>query len=189
MSSLFSPEGQATRAVLSVGHSTRTLDEFVRLLRRYGVACLVDVRNTPQSRRMPHFAKRALEETLPAAGISYEHLQDLGGWRRPQPGSPNSGWRSKAFQGYADHMATPAFESALGRLADIASERRTAMMCAEALWWRCHRMLISDALTVRGWRVQHIGAAARTEDHRLTPFARVQGKRLTYPPAQEALSR
>jgi uncharacterized protein (DUF488 family) len=176
------------REVFTLGHSTRAFDELERLLHDYGIACLIDVRNTPKSRRMPHFAKESLERSLPPLGIDYVHLKALGGWRRPLPGSPNGGWRSRAFQGYADHMETAEFRSALEQVMDLASGRRAAIMCAEALWWRCHRMLISDALTVRGWRVRHIGAGPAAQDHRLTPFAVVDGERLVYPPRQPALS-
>jgi uncharacterized protein (DUF488 family) len=159
----------------------------VKLLRNYEIGHLIDVRTAPRSRRLPHFGKEGLERSLPAAGIEYLHLKQLGGWRRPLADSPNGGWRSKSFQGYADHMATPEFETALGRVAEIAAARRAAVMCAETLWWRCHRMLISDALTARGWRVRHIGSSARAEDHRLTSFAVADAGRLTYPPAQASL--
>jgi uncharacterized protein (DUF488 family) len=173
--------------IFTVGHSTRSLEELVALLRRYDIACLVDVRNTPKCRRMPHFAQEALERALPERGIAYVHLKQLGGWRRPVAGSPNGGWRSKAFQGYADHMATSEFEAALARVTETAMRTPVALMCAEAVWWRCHRMLISDVLSARGWRVRHVGAGVAAEQHRLTPFALVDGRRVTYPPVQGTL--
>lgn len=176
-----------SREIFTLGHSTRSLAELVRLLRRYEIATVVDVRVAPGSRRMPHFSKDALAESLPAEGVGYAHLKELGGWRRPVRGSPNNGWRSKAFQGYADHMATEEFQAALRHLEELAAERPSALMCAEALWWRCHRMLISDALLVRGWRVLHVGIGKSAEAHRLTPFAVVEGTSITYPAPQGAL--
>jgi uncharacterized protein (DUF488 family) len=136
---------------------------------------------------MPHFAKEALERSLPAERIDYLHLGELGGRRKPRPGSPNLGWRSAGFRGYADHMATSEFHHALDRLTAVARERRSAVMCAEALWWRCHRRLLSDALVVRGWTVRHIGSGGELDDHALTPFAVVAGDRITYPADQTSL--
>jgi uncharacterized protein (DUF488 family) len=188
MSSLPEPHSTATHEIFTVGHSTRSFGEFLGLLQSYEIRCLVDVRKTPKSRRMPHFRKESLEQALPSERIDYLHLEELGGWRRPVPGSPNAGWRSKAFQGYADHMRSPEFESALSRAMDIALHERSAIMCAESLWWRCHRMLISDLLTVRGWSVLHVGSGRDPEPHRLTPFAVVEGDQLVYPPAQPTLS-
>jgi uncharacterized protein (DUF488 family) len=176
------------KEIFTVGHSTRGFEEFVELLQSYEIRRLIDVRTAPKSRRMPHFNTDSLAETLPAAGVGYFHEPELGGWRRPVPHSPNTGWRSKGFQGYADHMETLEFETALERVERFAAEQRAALMCAEALWWRCHRRLIADALVVRGWRVCHIGAAAEPEGHRLTPFAVVKGERITYPAQQTSLS-
>jgi uncharacterized protein (DUF488 family) len=136
---------------------------------------------------MPHFAREALERSLPQHGLRYLHLRALGGWRKPVAGSPNGGWRSRSFQGYADHMASTEFREGLLAVTEQAARDPTALMCAEALWWRCHRMLISDALTVVGWQVLHIGAGPTPEPHRLTPFATVEAGELTYPPAQAAL--
>lgn len=175
-------------SIFTVGHSTRSFDEFLGLLRHNGMACLVDVRTAPTSRRLPHFSKEALERSLSEQEIAYLHMKELGGWRRPRRNSPNPGWRVRGFQGYADHMQTDEFEAALERLESAAAERRTTLMCAEALWWRCHRQLISDALVVRGWRVRHIGAGRASDDHQLTSFAVVEGDRITYPPAQETLA-
>jgi uncharacterized protein (DUF488 family) len=159
----------------------------VALLRRHAIELLADVRTVPRSRRMPWFAREELSESLPAAGIAYEHLGELGGFRRPRPDSPNRGWRVDTFRGYADAMDSAQWRATLGRLTAIAAERHTAVMCAEAQWTRCHRRLIADALVVRGWQVCHIAASGRTEPHALTPFAVVAGDRLTYPPEQTSL--
>ena len=173
--------------VFTVGHSTHELGRFVSLLAAHGIERLVDVRKMPASRRMPHFSADALSRTLPEAGIAYEHVGELGGFRRPVPGSPNGGWRVPAFQGYADYMQTPEFEAALGRAAGWARESPTAIMCAEAQWTRCHRRLVSDALLVRGFDVRHIRSDGRLEEHPLTPFAVVDGERIEYPPEQAQL--
>ena len=167
--------------ILTVGHSTHALDGLVALLRRHGVEALADVRRAPRSRRVPHFDADRLRRDLPAAGISYVHLGELGGRRSSGPRSPNDGWRVAAFRGYADHMATPEFDAGLRRLEALADEHCAAVMCAEALWWRCHRRLVADALVARGCRVRHIGPDGRLTEHELTPFARVDGDRLTYP--------
>jgi uncharacterized protein (DUF488 family) len=173
--------------IFTVGHSTHTLEVLVALLRRHEIECLVDVRSVPRSRRMPHFSKEELERSLPEHGIEYRHAPELGGFRRPLPDSANTGWRVGGFRGYADYMETEGFGAALRRLETIASECRAAIMCAEGLWWRCHRRLISDALLARGWRVRHIEPGGELEDHRLTKFARVEGGRLAYPAAQGSL--
>ena len=167
--------------ILTVGHSTHALDGLVALLRRHRVEALADVRRTPRSRRVPHFDADRLRHELPAAGIAYVHLAELGGRRSSAPGSPNGGWRVGAFRAYADHMATPEFAAGLRRLEALAGERLAAVMCAEALWWRCHRRLVADALVARGWRLRHIGPDGRLAEHELTSFARVDGERLTYP--------
>jgi uncharacterized protein (DUF488 family) len=173
--------------IFTVGHSTHSFEELVGLLRGARVERLIDVRTVPRSRRMPHFAREQLERSLPEQGLEYVHEPDLGGFRRPRKDSPNGGWRVAGFQGYADHMQSEEFESALARLEARAGERPTAIMCAEGLWWQCHRRLISDALTVKGWRVRHIGPDGALEDHRLTEFAHVEGDRITYPPPQVSL--
>ena len=140
------------------------------------------MRTVPASRRMPHFAKSALERSLPEHGIAYLHMPELGGLRKPQPDSINFGWRNSSFRGYADYMQTGEFWTAIESLEMLASERRTAIMCAEAVPWRCHRSLISDALTVGGVDVRHITSTATPSHHTLTPFARVEDGRITYPP-------
>ena len=173
-----------TREIFTLGHSTRSLDDLIRLLQGHEIEQLVDVRIAPGSRRLPHFSKDSLSASLSHEGISYMHLPQLGGRRRPRPGSPNTGWRTKGFQGYADHMATSDFRAALEQLEGIAERSRSAVMCAEAVWWRCHRMLISDALLARGWKVQHIGLGKEPQEHQLTSFAVVAGDRITYPASQ-----
>jgi uncharacterized protein (DUF488 family) len=173
--------------LFTVGHSTHELARFVSLLEQHGIQRLVDVRKFPGSRRMPHFSADALSGSLAEHEIAYEHLGALGGFRKPVPDSPNGGWQVKAFQGYADYMYTPEFQAALERLTAWARELPTAIMCAEAQWTRCHRRLISDALLVQGFEVLHIRSDGRVERHELTPFAVVDGERLTYPPQQAEL--
>lgn len=179
----------ALALVYTVGHSTRTLDEFLALLGEGGVLTLVDVRRFPGSQRHPHFAGPALAEALRRAGMAYLHERDLGGRRTPRRDSPNTAWRVQGFRGYADHMASAPFRAALDRLIATAERSATGIMCAEALPWRCHRRLIADALVVRGVRVCHLIAAGRMEEHRLDPAARVlDGGQVIYP-AREARPR
>ena len=148
---------------------------------------LADVRRYPSSRRFPHFNAPDLERALGDAGIEYVHLAGLGGRRDPAPDSPNTGWRVGQFRGYADHMGSEEFRGGLARLEELARARTTAVMCAEAQWWRCHRRLLSDALLVRGFEVTHIDARGGSTPHELTPFALVEDGRLAYPPAQAEL--
>jgi uncharacterized protein (DUF488 family) len=150
------------------------------------VGAIADVRAYPSSRRFPHFGADSLSNWLPAAGVRYESLRSLGGRRQPVPGSLNGGWREPAFQGYADYMSSPQFADGLARLEELAASVCTAVMCAEAVWWRCHRRLIADALTVRGWRVEHLGTGAPSV-HGLPTFAVVSSGRLSYPPSQGSL--
>ncbi|MDR7400969.1 MAG: DUF488 domain-containing protein [Armatimonadota bacterium] len=166
--------------VYTVGHSTRSPEEFTDLLRAHGVTLLVDIRVAPSSRRFPHFSGPALAQALRAAGVSYLHLKDLGGWRRPRPDSPHTGWRSPGFRGYADHMETAEFAAALEEVLSRARTEVVALMCAEAVPWRCHRQLVADALLARGVEVVHIRDRDRTEVHRLPPFARLEGTRVVY---------
>ena len=154
------------------------------LLREHGVEALVDVRMHPRSRRVPQFNSDLLERSLPERGIQYVHARDLGGLRVPLEGSPNDGWREEGFRGYADHMATPEFETAIARVEALARERATAVMCAEASWEHCHRRLLSDALVARGRRVLHIGPDGRLSEHELPPFAVVDGTAVSYPAPQ-----
>ena len=150
-------------------------------MRLHGVEGLVDVRTAPGSRRMPHFARASLEVELPARGIDYLHMPELGGLRKPQQGSVNSAWRNDSFRGYADYMQTGEFWGGVERLKELAAGKRTAIMCAEAVPWRCHRSLVADALTVEGVDVGHIIGRAEPSRHRLTPFAEVTNGRITYP--------
>ena len=165
--------------VFTIGHSTRTLDELVALLREHGVRTLADIRTAPGSRRMPWFAKAALASELPADGIGYEHLPGLGGLRKPRADSINTGWRNEAFRGYADHMATEEFERGVERL--LALPGPVAAMCAEAVPWRCHRSLLGDYLAAQGVPVVDIIGPGSAQDHRMTPFARVIEGRVIYP--------
>jgi uncharacterized protein (DUF488 family) len=173
--------------IFTIGHSTHARDEFVRLLDMHGVGVLVDVRQYPRSRRVPQFNTEALAREFPSRGIEYLHLRELGGRRRPLPDSPNGGWTNDQFRGYADHMTSHEFKQALGRLEELGRSRAAAIMCAEALWFRCHRRLVADALVVRGWRVLHIGSDGRLAEHELTPFAVISHGELTYPPEQTSL--
>jgi uncharacterized protein (DUF488 family) len=147
---------------------------------------LADVRTIPRSRANPQYDQARLARALEAAGIGYAHLPHLGGLRKPRPDSPNAGWRNTSYRGYADHMATPEFEEGLCELRALARAGPVAVMCAEAVPWRCHRSLIADALLARGVTVEHIVGRGRTQPHRLTPFARVEGRAVTYPAAPEA---
>ncbi len=174
--------------VYTIGHSTRSADELVALLSEAGVKLLVDVRAFPSSRRHPQFNRGALSAWLPDRGIGYAHMPGLGGRRSPAAGSRNAGWREPAFQAYADHMAGAEFRRALTDLEAAAREAPTAVMCAEAVWWRCHRRLIADALVVHGWRVEHLGIGEARAAHELSPFAVVEaGGALRYPSPQTTL--
>jgi len=171
------------RTVFTVGHSTLPIDRFISLLSTYGIEELADIRKIPKSRRNPQYWSDALDGELKAASIDYIWLQDLGGRRqRANPDSPNTGWRNKSFRGYADYMQTDAFERAIENLVDISRKKRTVIMCAEAVPWRCHRSLVADALCVRGIPVADIFSETNCRPHKLTPFAHVEGTRITYPP-------
>lgn len=174
--------------IFTIGHSTRSLDEFIALLKAHGVTQLADIRTIPKSKRHPHFAGEALAASLPVAGISYRHFPGLGGLRKPRRDSRNSGWKNDSFRGYADYMQTDEFANALKdlvRWSDAGSTGpglRTVIMCAEAVWWRCHRQLVSDALVASGIDVRHISSATSAPLHSLTDFARVgPDGRVTYP--------
>lgn len=171
----------AEATVWTIGHSTRTFEDFLALLHEHRIQLLADVRHVPASAHVPWTNQDSLAASLRAAGLAYEHRLDLGGYRKARPDSTNTGWRNAGFRGYADYMETPEFARALDALIARAKEARTAAMCAEAVPWRCHRGLLSDALVVRGVRVVHILGPGKTQDHALTPFARVKGGRLTYP--------
>jgi uncharacterized protein (DUF488 family) len=171
---------------LTIGHSTRSLDEFIALLGAHGVSLIVDVRTVPRSRHNPQFNKDALPGSLKEAGIGYVHLPGLGGLRHAKADSLNIGWRNASFRGYADYMQTPEFEQQIENLIELVKGHRIALMCAEALPWRCHRSLIGDALTVRGIRTEDIMSLTQRRLHTLTPFARVRGTNVTYP-AEDSL--
>lgn len=167
--------------VLTIGHSTRTLEEFVKLLEAFGVSLVVDVRSVPRSRHNPQFNKESLPDFLKHYGIRYIHLPDIGGLRHPKPNSVNNAWRNPSFRGYADYMQTQEFIDSLLKIVALAKENRLALMCAEALPWRCHRSLISDALVVRHIRVEHIIGLTSVIKHELSEFALVEGTKITYP--------
>lgn len=173
--------------VHTIGHSNRTQDELIELLSAHAIDLLVDVRTIPRSRHNPQFNADELARALPARGVRYLPEKALGGLRKPAPASPNGGWENESFRGYADHMQTDAFARALDALIARAARDRVAIMCAEAVPFRCHRSLIADALVARGVEVRHIMTAHRADPHRLTSFARVEGTRVTYPPAQPDL--
>ncbi len=168
--------------VYTVGHSTRPIEEFVALLGTYGITRVVDVRTVPKSRHNPQFARDALEASLPAAGIDYVHLAALGGLRHSRKDSPNTGWRNASFRGYADYMQTAEFADGIDRLRALAAERTTAVMCAEAVPWRCHRSMIGDALLVRGDQVYDVYSPTSVKPETLTSFAVVDGTAISYPP-------
>jgi uncharacterized protein (DUF488 family) len=167
------------KQLFSVGHSTRDLSDFLSLLFEHHIERLADIRRYPGSRRYPHFSREALSLSLPAEGIEYIHMPELGGRRKPSPDSRNKAWRNEQFRAYADHMASDEFRIAIDRLA--GSPKRTAYMCAEAVPWRCHRNLVSDELTRRGIEVIHILGPGQTQRHSLNPHAVIDGDHVTYP--------
>ncbi|MGH7262625.1 MAG: DUF488 family protein [Candidatus Rokuibacteriota bacterium] len=169
------------RSVYTIGHSNRPVAEFLDLLKAHGIRTVVDIRTIPQSRHNPQFGKDALRTTLKNARISYEHLKALGGLRRPEKDSVNLGWRNASFRGFADYMGTSEFAHGLARLKDLVAHTKTAVMCAEAVPWRCHRSLIADALTAQHWRVFHIQSRKTAPPHALTPFLEVRAGTLLYP--------
>jgi len=171
----------ADTTIYTIGHSTRSLDEFVAMLKAHGVTSLIDIRTIPKSRRHPHFAGEALAESLPDAGVSYDWMKDLGGLRKPKPDSENSAWRNLSFRGYADHMQTEAFNAAVDELVRRSQDASVAIMCSEAVPWRCHRSLVGDALLARGVKVLDIMSDTKATPHELTSFALVDGTRVTYP--------
>ena len=166
--------------VWTIGHSTRSIDEFIEALASQKIKMLVDVRSFPSSRKFPHFNQQALSDSLTAVGIEYVHTLELGGRRRTRKDSPNTAWRNSAFRGYADYMETDAFREGIERLLEVAENGRTAIMCAEAVWWRCHRSMISDYLKSKGVTVTHILSATKTESHPYTSAARIINGELSY---------
>jgi uncharacterized protein (DUF488 family) len=167
--------------VFTIGHSTRSVQEFIALLSAHSIELVVDVRTVPRSRRNPQFNRETLPESLQVADIGYEHVAALGGFRHPSLQLTNAGWRNASFRGYADYMQTAAFAAAIETLTERAKRQRLAVMCAEAVPWRCHRSLIADALVARGIGVEEIISTNRTQPHAMTPFAHVEGTAVTYP--------
>lgn len=174
-------------AIFTVGHSTLPIERFVDLLHAYGIERLADIRTVPRSRHNPQFNEAALAASLTAEHIEYAHLPALGGLRHAREDSPNAGWRNKSFRGYADHMQSREFGDGLEALIEMSRRKRVAIMCAEAVPWRCHRSLVADALSVRGIPVIEILSESSYQTHKLTGFAHVDGTRLTYPPEQPTL--
>lgn len=174
-------------AIFTVGHSTLPIGRFIELLKTYGIEQLVDIRTMPGSRRNPQFGSETLAGSLEAAHIEYAHMGALGGLRRARKDSPNAGWRNKSFRGYADYMQSAEFVHAVETLIEMGRQKRTAIMCAEAVPWRCHRSLVADALDMRGVQVIEILSETNYRQHKLTPFARVDGMSITYPPEQPDL--
>jgi uncharacterized protein (DUF488 family) len=170
-----------TRLLWTIGHSTRPIQDFLDLLQAHGIRQVVDVRTIPRSRHNPQFNTEVLRQSLKQAGLAYIHARELGGLRKPVKDSLNSGWKNASFRGYADYMQTPAFWSALDDLVATGKKTPTAIMCAEAVPWRCHRSMIADALLTRGWTVRHIMTPERADEHQLTPFAKTEGPCLFYP--------
>jgi len=172
-------------AIFTIGHSTHPIDEFVGILQAYGIRHLADVRIMPRSRHNPQFNQEALAQSLQEVGIAYGHMPGLGGLRHARRDSINTGWRNASFRGYADYMQTPEFQENLETLITLASDVPTAIMCAEAVPWRCHRSLIADALVARGIPVEEILTAAKAQPHALTSFAKVEGRTVTYPSVED----
>ena len=175
------PKEELSPLVMTIGHSTRTIEEFIHLLRVHGATCIVDVRTVPRSAHNPQFNKASLARYLKKFGLKYVHLPGLGGLRHAERDSPNGGWRNASFRGYADYMQTHEFVENLEKAIRMAEQDRIALMCAEALPWRCHRSLIADGLLVRGIRTEDIMSVTRRQVHTLTPFAQVRGTTIAYP--------
>jgi uncharacterized protein (DUF488 family) len=171
----------------SIGHSTRGIQDFLRILQKFEIQTLADIRSIPKSRRNPQFTDVNLSIALNEIGITYQKIPDLGGLRKPKADSPNQGWRNESFRGYADYMQTEEFEASLQKLLSFAVKGPTVAMCAEAVPWRCHRSLVGDALVVRGVRVIDIISISSARPHELTSFAVVDGLRITYPKLDSTL--
>ena len=174
-------EKSKKHTVFTIGHSTRTLEELIEMLRGQGVRRVIDIRTIPRSRRNPQYNRETLGPALRSHKIGYVHLKDLGGLRRTKPDSRNIGWHNASFRGFADYMQTPEFDAALKRAIRLSAVKPSALMCAEAVPWRCHRSLVADALAARKFPVEHIMSVTRANQHTLTSFARVRGKKVTYP--------
>lgn len=168
------------KLIWTVGHSTHALDEFVDMVRSFTIELIVDIRNYPGSRRYPHFNKESLEKHLPLKGINYIHIRELGGRRKPLKDSVNTTWKNSAFRGYADFMDSEEFKYGIQTLQATASMKRTAYMCSEAVWWSCHRSLVSDFLKINGWKVMHIMGISKQQEHPYTSAARIVNGKLSY---------
>lgn len=168
--------------ILTIGHSTHPIDEFVKILKAHEVEMVADIRTVPRSRHNPQFDQAVLPGLLADAGLDYVYIKKLGGLRKVNKNSANGGWRNLSFRGYADYMQTPGFLEGLKKLMNLASQHRIAIMCAEAVPWRCHRSLVGDALLVRNIAVEDIMSVTSRKEHKLTPFAEVHGEKITYPP-------
>lgn len=176
------------KIIYTIGHSTHSLRDFIAMLKSFDVRILADIRGLPGSRKFPQFDKENLEITLPEAGIDYFHIPDLGGRRKVKKDSKNTRWRNASFRGYADYMETPGFEKGIRELLALAEKEKTAYMCAEAVWWRCHRSMVSDYLKAAGWDVMHIMAIGKSEEHRYTSPAIVSGDTVSYSDGKSAES-
>lgn len=168
------------KTVWTIGHSTHPIEKFLTILQSFNIQVLADIRSLPGSNKYPQFNQDALSKSLQRAGIMYIHMPGLGGRRRPKPDSENTGWHNKAFMGYADYMETDEFKKAIEQLEDIAEKKRLVYMCAEVLWWRCHRSLVSDYLKVKGWKVMHIMGEHKATEHPYTKPARAEQGKLFY---------
>lgn len=169
-----------TKSIFTIGHSTHSLEEFIEMLRANDIKTLIDVRRYPGSRKFPQFNKEEFAKSLEKEGFTYIHLEDLGGRRKVQKDSKNTRWRNASFQGYADYMETEEFKEGVERLEEIAENGKTAMMCSEAVWWRCHRSMVSDYLKAKGWKVMHIMGAHNVQEHPYTSPASVKDGKLSY---------
>ena len=168
------------KSIWTIGHSTRTLDGFIAMLKSFEIELVADIRSFPGSRRYPHFNKEALIISLPENNIEYTHLVKLGGRKKPHNDSHNTGWRVAAFRGYADYMETENFNDGINNLEFLGTKKRVAYMCSEAVWWRCHRSLVSDYLKFNGWTVMHIMGLGKAEEHPYTKPAIIEGDKLLY---------
>lgn len=175
-------EGAASdELICTIGHSNRSIEEFIGLLQQNGIACLLEIRTVPKSRHNPQFCQDELAASLSAAGIEYRYLRGLGGLRHAKKDSINAGWHNLSFRGYADYMQTDEFASNVETVIELGQQKACVLMCAEAVPWRCHRSLVGDALLVRGIRVEDIIDKRQRHPHKLTPFAQVEGLQITYP--------
>ena len=175
------------KIIYTIGHSTRTEKEFILILNSFKIELLADIRSYPGSKRYPHFNKENLQQTLLAHKIIYQHFPELGGRRKTLKDSKNTAWRNDAFRGYADYMETEDFKEGISRLEDFASQYKTAYMCSEAVWWRCHRSLVSDYLKWKGWLVMHIMSKNKSEEHPYTSPAKIVDDKLSYTENQQTL--